>query len=85
MAMQDRAALMVIHSKVYGAMNIKFARGLATFGLPAIHRDQVGFRIEPSQRSSRLGNQNVPVGKKKGHIAGLQGIEAEVRAATSSH
>jgi hypothetical protein len=39
MAMQDRAALLVIHSKVYGATNIKFARGLATFGLPAIHRD----------------------------------------------
>ena len=46
--MQNRAALMVIHCKIYGAMNIKFARGFAAFGLPAVDRDQVGFRIEPS-------------------------------------
>jgi hypothetical protein len=76
--MQNRATLVIVHTKVDAAMNIKFARSFASFSLVEIHSYQVGSPIEPLQRSSRLGDQNAMVGKKNRHVAGVQRVEAEL-------
>jgi hypothetical protein len=75
--MQNRATLVVVHTKVDAAINIKFARSVASFSLLETHSYEVSSPIKPLQRSSRLRDQNAMARKKHGHVTGFQRVEAE--------